>query len=395
MEIYLVGGAVRDKLLNLAVKDRDWVVVGATVEQMLNIGYKQVGKDFPVFLHPETNEEYALARTERKTGKGYTGFNTFTSTDITLEQDLKRRDLTINAIAEDQNGKIIDPFNGQEDLANGLLRHVSAAFCEDPVRILRAARFAARFAPWGFKIAHGTNKLMKAMVAEGEIDALVAERVWAETAKALAEPQPQRFFQVLRGCNALAKIFPEIAALDSQTAASHQQSNECESNITILALNRSVTKTDQDSHQSRLRFAALMLHLADDDECKAIGDIEHFCVRIKVPAEFRDLAVTCRFLMPSFIDCQQLPAPAIVKLLSRLDAFRRADRFNMAVAVCYFDTDGSDAQRQLLLKSLELTANIDTKNFVEKGLKGKQIGDAIFTERCQRVERLLFELNAG
>lgn len=190
MEIYLVGGAVRDKLLGLPVRERDWVVVGATPQQMLDLGYKPVGKDFPVFLHPETGEEYALARTERKTGPGYTGFAFHAAPDVTLEEDLRRRDLTINAMAEDAAGNLIDPFNGREDLDAGLLRHVSSAFAEDPVRILRLARFKARFGKWGFKVAHGTHALMKRMVASGEVDALVPERVWAETLKALGEDRP-------------------------------------------------------------------------------------------------------------------------------------------------------------------------------------------------------------
>jgi tRNA nucleotidyltransferase (CCA-adding enzyme) len=200
VEIYLVGGAVRDKLLGIEPKDRDWVVVGATPQQMLELGYQAVGKDFPVFLHPETKEEYALARTERKTAPGYHGFEFHAAPEVTLEEDLIRRDLTINAMAMDEAGNLIDPFNGQEDLENGRLRHVSNAFVEDPVRILRIARYAARFAKWGFRVAHSTHALMKKMVASGEVDALVAERVWQELERALGEEAPQRFFEVLRNC---------------------------------------------------------------------------------------------------------------------------------------------------------------------------------------------------
>ena len=199
MDTYLVGGAVRDRLLGLPVRERDWVVVGATVEDMLAQGYQQVGKDFPVFLHPETHEEYALARTERKSGHGYRGFTVHADPDVTLEEDLKRRDLTINAMAETADGQLIDPFHGEEDLRNGLLRHVSPAFVEDPVRILRVARFAARFARQGFKVAHETNRLMRKMVDNGEIDYLVPERVWAELEKALHTDNPEKFFQVLHG----------------------------------------------------------------------------------------------------------------------------------------------------------------------------------------------------
>lgn len=213
MKTYLVGGAVRDGLLNLPIKDRDWVVTGTTPEAMLAAGYQQVGRDFPVFLHPKTREEYALARTERKSGQGYTGFITKFAPDVTLEQDLQRRDLTINAIAQDSDGNIIDPFNGRHDIQQRLLRHVSAAFNEDPLRVLRVARFAARFAHLNFRIADETMALMQHMAASGELAHLTAERVWKETESALQSPNPQVFFQVLRDCNALAVLFPEIDKL--------------------------------------------------------------------------------------------------------------------------------------------------------------------------------------
>ena len=213
MKTYLVGGAVRDKLLGLPVQDRDYVVVGSTPDEMVARGFKPVGADFPVFLHPETKEEYALARTERKSGHGYKGFKVYAAPDVTLEDDLQRRDITINAMAEDEQGQLIDPFKGAEDLHNGVLRHVSPAFAEDPVRILRVARFAARFAKWGFHVAHGTNKLMREMVDSGEVDHLVPERVWTELDRALGEDKPSRFFEALRGCGASARLFPEIDAL--------------------------------------------------------------------------------------------------------------------------------------------------------------------------------------
>ncbi|MGD9390750.1 MAG: multifunctional CCA addition/repair protein, partial [Thioalkalispiraceae bacterium] len=213
MEVYKVGGCVRDKYLNLESKDQDWVVVGATPAELENLGYQAVGKDFPVFLHPETKEEYALARTERKTAPGYTGFSFYAAADVSLEQDLQRRDLTINAMAEDVNGNLIDPYHGKADLDKRILRHVSPAFAEDPVRILRVARFAARFAELGFVVAEETNALMQQMVTNGEVDALVPERVWQETVNALSEKTPARFFEVLRDCGALKKIFPELDAL--------------------------------------------------------------------------------------------------------------------------------------------------------------------------------------
>ncbi|MDH5600070.1 MAG: multifunctional CCA tRNA nucleotidyl transferase/2'3'-cyclic phosphodiesterase/2'nucleotidase/phosphatase, partial [Gammaproteobacteria bacterium] len=213
MKIYLVGGCVRDQLLGLETRDRDWVVVGATPDEMLQQDFRQVGKDFPVFLHPTSNEEYALARTERKVSAGYSGFSIHASSDVTLEEDLVRRDLTINAMALSDNGELIDPFNGQADIKNKILRHVSPAFVEDPVRILRVARFAARFAELGFTIAEETQQLMAEMVSNGEVDALVPERVWQETMRALQEKTPARFFEVLRDCGALAKLFPEINRL--------------------------------------------------------------------------------------------------------------------------------------------------------------------------------------
>src|SRR5690606_13086377 len=213
MEVYLVGGAVRDELMGLPVTERDWCVVGATPDEMKALGFRQVGKDFPVFLHPETGEEYALARTERKTGPGYHGFEFRTSPDVTIEEDLARRDITINAMARDAEGRLVDPFGGRRDLRNKVLRHVSEAFAEDPVRVLRVAKFAARFAPQGFRVADETMELMRGMVEDGEVDELVPHRVWKETEAALAGPAPRVYFEVLRECGALAVVFPEIDAL--------------------------------------------------------------------------------------------------------------------------------------------------------------------------------------
>ncbi|MGD8514376.1 MAG: multifunctional CCA addition/repair protein, partial [Granulosicoccaceae bacterium] len=253
MKIYLVGGAVRDKLLGITPQERDWVVVGATPDDMLARGFRPVGKDFPVFLHPQSHEEYALARTERKTAPGYTGFAFHASPEVTLEQDLLRRDLTINAMAMDDDGSIIDPFGGQADLEAGLLRHVSPAFVEDPVRILRVARFAARFGKWGFKVAHGTNALMRSMVENGEIDALVPERVWKEFERALGEDMPTAFFKVLRGCGALARLFPEIDALYGvpQPAIHHA---EIDTGVHCMLVLEQAVKLSADP---RVRFAAL------------------------------------------------------------------------------------------------------------------------------------------
>ena len=254
MQTYLVGGAVRDELLGIAPRERDWCVVGATPDEMLAAGYRQVGKDFPVFLHPDTGEEYALARTERKTAPGYHGFEFDTSPDVTLEEDLGRRDLTINALARDADGKLVDPFNGKADLEAKLLRHVSAAFREDPVRILRAARFAARFARLGFSIADDTLALMREMVADGEADALVPDRVWKEMDNALGEDDPQVFFEVLRECGALAAVFPEIDALFGipQPPKWHPEI-DCGVHVMMVVKQAALLSAEKD-----VRFAALV-----------------------------------------------------------------------------------------------------------------------------------------
>ena len=258
MKIYLVGGAVRDKLLGLPVKDRDYVVVGATPEQMTAQGFKPVGTDFPVFLHPQTKEEYALARTERKSGRGYKGFTVYAAPDVTLEDDLKRRDLTINAMAEDETGKLVDPFHGAADLKAGILRHVSPAFGEDPVRILRVARFAARFADHNFQVADETLALMRGMVENGEVDHLVAERVWQELEGALDAKMPSRFFEVLRECGALKRLFPELERLYG-VPQPEKHHPEIDTGVHTMMVLDAAAKLTPDA---RVRFAALMHDLA-------------------------------------------------------------------------------------------------------------------------------------
>ena len=295
---YLVGGAVRDRLLGLPVKDRDWVVTGATPAELLQQGFKTVGSDFPVFLHPHTGEEYALARTERKTAKGYHGFHFHAAPEVTLEADLARRDLTINAMAQDDAGNLIDPYGGQADLQQRLLRHVSAAFAEDPVRILRVARFAARFAPLGFQVAADTQQLMREMVAAGEVDALVPERVWQETVKALAEPAPERFFEVLRECGALRVLFPELDRLFGvPQPAQHHPEIDCGIH-TLLVLQRAVQLSDA----PEVRFAAITHDLGKGLTPADILPSHHgheqlsrqlttqLCERLKIPTRFRELA---------------------------------------------------------------------------------------------------------
>ena len=348
MKIYKVGSCVRDRLLGLPVTDNDWVVVGTTPEELLAQGFKPVGKDFPVFLHPETGEEYALARTERKTGPGYTGFTFHASPEVTLEEDLARRDLTINAMAEDEEGKLIDPYGGRQDLARRLLRHVSPAFVEDPVRILRVARFAARFRPLGFRIADETLTLMRRMVDEGEVDALVPERVWQETVRALAESMPQVFFEVLRECGALAKLFPEIDRLFGvpQDPAHHP---EIDTGVhTLLVLEQAARL----SPEAVVRFAALVHDLGKgttprdcwprhpDHEARGVPLVEALCERYRTPKAFHELAVLVTRYHLHYHRAAELTAAERLDLLEALDAFRRPRRFEQYLLACEADSRG-------------------------------------------------------
>jgi len=325
VKTYCVGGAVRDELLGRPVKDRDYVVVGATPEEMVRQGYKPVGKDFPVFLHPRTQEEYALARTERKTALGYHGFEIRAAPDVTLEQDLARRDLTINAIARDEDGRLIDPFNGAADLKAGVLRHVSAAFAEDPVRILRVARFAARY---GFRVAPETMKLMRGMAASGEADALVAERVWQEVARGLMEEKPSRMFEVLRECGALARVMPEVDALwDDPDAASEAM--------------RVLDAAARAGASLAARFAAL---------ARALNPlaVEALAGRLKVPADCRDLALLAGRHANTLLDAAELDPQSVLELFNAVDAWRRPERFAELVAAAFAgEPDAAPAQARL------------------------------------------------
>lgn len=383
MKTYLVGGAVRDQLLQLPVQDRDWVVVGATPAQMLQAGFKQVGKDFPVFLHPETNEEYALARTERKTGPGYKGFEVHADAGVTLEEDLRRRDLTINAMALDEDGALVDPFNGRADLDQGLLRHVSPAFAEDPVRILRVARLAARYARWGFRVAHATQALMRSMVQAGEVDALVPERVWAETDKALAEPNPERFFQVLRSCGALAKVFPELAAACGPAATAHQAGKD-DTTPALRALQTAVRL----SAARPVRFAALVYGLGTPA-------LEALCQRLRLPVEFSGLALTAARFCPA---CGALPparhtaelAAALLDMLQGADAFRRPERFAQFLLVCEAGarapTDtGPYRPAELLQRALRACRGIDNAAIAAGGVRGADFAAALRQQRLQAI----------
>jgi tRNA nucleotidyltransferase (CCA-adding enzyme) len=348
MDIYLVGGAVRDRLLGRTPLERDFVVVGAAPENLLALGYRPVGKDFPVFLHPDTGEQYALARTERKTGPGYYGFATRFAPDVTLEEDLARRDLTINAMAQDAAGALVDPYGGQRDLAARLLRHVSPAFIEDPLRVLRVARFAARFAPLGFTVAPETLELMREIVARGEMTALVPERVWVETERALGEDRPTAYFEVLRTCGALAAVFPEIAALDGvpQPEKWHPEIDTGVHTMQVLEVAAEL------SRDTTVRFAALVHDVGKgltprEDWPSHVGHeeagarlIEALAARLRLPTEHRELAVlVARHHARAHRVAEQRPG-TVLELLERTDAFRRPERFERFLLACEADARG-------------------------------------------------------
>jgi tRNA nucleotidyltransferase (CCA-adding enzyme) len=348
MQVYLVGGAVRDELLGIPVKERDWVVVGGSREDLERLGYREVGRDFPVFLHPQTHEEHALARRERKVAPGYRGFSVEFGPEVTLEEDLSRRDLTVNAIARAADGTLVDPFGGVRDLESRLLRHVSPAFVEDPVRVLRVARFAARFAPLGFRVAPETLSLMREMAAHGEIDALVPERVWQETAKALHEPAASEFFRVLRECGALARIYPELDALFGvpQPPRWHP---EIDTGVhTLMVLDQAVRL----SAAVPIRFAALVHDLGKGTtpasewpahhghEERSVAMIEALAARLKIPGECRDLAVIVARHHGTVHRAFELKPSTILELLERSDAIRRPERFAAALLACEADARG-------------------------------------------------------
>ncbi len=382
MEIYLVGGAVRDKHLGLPVSERDWVVVGSTPEEMRQLGYRPVGRDFPVFLHPETQEEYALARTERKTGHGYTGFETCATADITLEQDLLRRDLTINAMAETADGELIDPCNGAADLNDGVLRHVSPAFAEDPVRILRIARFAARFAHQGFKVAHGTNILMRHMVQDGEVDHLVPERVCAELVKALGEKTPSRFFSVLQGCSALARLFPEVEPLYvAESGSTHGQASP------LLTLDTVVP----DSQDPAARFAGLVCDI-DRLEQDAFNrdSLNTLCDRVRLPNPYRELGQLILAHRRQLLAADRLEPESVMGLLENTDALRRPERFARLLQVCAGDArvHNEDFNREYLVQALATVQAVDSGALQQQGISGKALGEALRTARITAISGL-------
>lgn len=401
MQIYLVGGAVRDKLLGLPIKERDWVVVGARVEDMQALGYKAVGKDFPVFLHPETNEEYALARTERKTAAGYHGFSIHAAPDVILEEDLKRRDLTINALAEDRAGKLIDPYGGRRDLEQRILRHVSPAFAEDPVRILRVARFAARYKHLGFRVADETFALLRSMVEAGEVDALVAERVWQELVKALGEDTPAEFFEVLRACGALARLFPEIDRLYG-VPQPPQYHPEVDTGIhTMLVLNQAARL----SPDPQVRFAALTHDLGKGatpreqwpshrgHEKRGTGMVEALCDRLKAPNVYRALAGHVARYHLHCHRAQELRPATMLKVLEALDAFRRPERFEQFLTACEADWRGRAGLEKRLYPQADLfravwqaAIAVDVKALAERGLAGDQIASRLREKRIAAIK---------
>lgn len=405
--IYLVGGAVRDKLLGRPYNERDWVVVGSTENEMLKAGYKRVGKDFPVFLHPESKEEYALARTERKKGKGYYGFECHASPDVTLEEDLARRDLTINAIAESSDGKIIDPYNGQADLKNKILRHVSPAFSEDPVRILRIARFAAKLAPLGFTVASETIELMKGMVEVGEVDALVPERVWQEMERALREADPEQFILVLRNCNALAKIWSGLNALWG-VPQKKEYHPEIDTGIhTMMALQQACKFTTD----PLTRFATLCHDLGKGQtpeaewpshrghEERGVPLIQEFANRYRIPHEYRELAImVSRF----HLHCHrvfELTAKTFVKTLEGLDAFRQPERFEKFLIACQADATGrlgleekAYPQADRMREGAHIAKQVDVQALIAAGFEGAALGEKIHQARISLIKNK-FEIN--
>ncbi len=401
MQIYKVGGAVRDRLLGQPVKDIDWLVVGATVEQMLAQGFRPVGDDFPVFLHPQTGEEYALARTERKSGQGYGGFTFFASPDVSIEADLIRRDLTINAMAEDEQGQLYDPYGGQRDLQARLLRHVSPAFAEDPLRVLRVARFAARYAPLGFRVAKETLALMRKLSESGELQALTAERSWKEISRALMEPRPDVFFQVLRDCGALNKLLPEVDALFGvpQTALHHP---EIDTGVHLLMV---LQQCAAHAQPLTVRWACLLHDLGKGNtpaadwprhiahEVRGLKLVRAVNARCKAPKDCQDLALlVCEYHTHGHRALELKPS-TLLELLQSFDIYRRPQRFAEFVAACEMDARGrlgfeqrEYPQAAYLLHAADAARAVAVQPLLAQGLKGEELGAALKHERLQALK---------
>ena len=403
---FLVGGAVRDELLGLTVTDRDWVVVGSTPDAMLDAGYKAVGKDFPVFLHPTTHEEYALARVERKTGVGYHGFAFNTDTSVTLEEDLSRRDLTINAIAKSDSGELIDPYNGKQDLDQRVLRHVSSAFAEDPVRVLRVARFMARFTRFGFTVADDTLRLMQSMVDNGEVNNLVPERVWQEMHGALAAATPHAFFDTLHACGALNIVLPEVAALDGipQKAQWHPEI-DCYIH-TMMVLEQAALL----SPAVTTRFAAVCHDLGKATTPKDILPSHHgheergekltdaLCKRLRVPRHPRDLAIITARYHTHCHRAEELKATTLVDTLRSLDAMRKPERFEEYLLVCEADKrgrlgceDSEYPQAAFMAEAAEAFCKVDAASIARRTQDKSCVGEAIRLAQVRSIKRWVNE----
>lgn len=404
MEIYLVGGAVRDQLLGLPVKERDWVVIGETPESMAKQGFRPVGKDFPVFLHPQSREEYALARTERKTAPGYKGFTVHASPDVSLEQDLIRRDLTINAMAMTPEGLLVDPYGGRRDLEQRIFRHISPAFAEDPVRILRIARFAARYADLGFTLAEETRVLMQSMVTAGEVDHLVPERMWAELFKALNEKSPSAFFYTLKDCAALDKIFPEISCLFG-VPQPEKHHPEVDTGIHVMLCLEQAALL---SPSPEVRFAALVHDLGKGlspkanwphhygHEIQGLPVLERMCARLRVPNSFKSLAMQ---VMQYHTHCHrafELRASTITDMLAALGAYKPNNKLPEFLLACEADAKGRTGfehspypQAGLLSGAAKQAASVDTSAILNGELKGADIGEAIRRLRIKAVAEFI------
>ncbi|MCP0913892.1 multifunctional CCA addition/repair protein [Legionella sp. 27cVA30] len=408
MNVYLVGGAVRDRLLNSPIKERDWVVVGATPNEMQRQGFQQVGRDFPVFLHPQSKEEYALARKERKQAPGYYGFACDFSPEVTLEEDLARRDLTINAMAQDlTTGKIIDPYGGQDDLKNKILRHVSPAFVEDPVRVLRVARFAARYHHLGFRVANETRFLMYTMVKQGELNHLVPERVWQEWQRSLQEKNPEVFIETLRACGALPIVFPELHALFGVPNPQRYHA-EIDSGIHTLMVLQACASL---ASEPEVRFAACVHDLGKartpmqnwpaqhGHEKLGVPIIKSLCQRLRIPVNYRDLALLAARYHLHIHRFFELRANTIVLVLERADAFRRPELFKKLLKVCEADAKGKGhpdlqyPQAENWLYVLAECMKITAKEFVAQGYQGQAIKSAIHEQRVRRTQELLAHLS--
>ena len=402
MQVYLVGGAVRDELLGIAVKDKDFVVVGSTPDEMIAAGFKPVGKDFPVFLHPKTHDEYALARTERKTAKGYKGFVVHASPEVTLEEDLARRDLTINAIAKDSTGKFIDPYNGLADIQSKTLRHVSDAFAEDPVRILRAARLSARFQD--FSLAPETNQLMQQMVAAGEVDALVAERVWQELAKGLMEDKPSRMFDVLRACCALKKILPELDKLWG-VPQSAQYHPEIDTGVHVML---AIDYAARQNYALAVRFATLMHDLGKGvtpaellpqhigHEARGIHLVKDVCKRLRVPNDCKELAQIVSKFHGKLHQVLQMKPSTLLSFIVELDAIRQPERFKDFLRACEADSRGrtglenhATPAADLMQKVLAAAMNVDAGAVASAYDAPEEIKAAVFEARLDAVKKTL------